>query len=268
MEQSKIRPRAVIFSEDTESLVVSYKPKEFSLPVPGAAQPYLDAEKDMTNDFKINDLIAKQVGITDQKRKALEDQVQSVVLERMAAVQEKAYQDAYQLGMIEGSEKAYESRKKDFEERIFQLDTVLRNFEDLTQNLVERHEKVLVKMIYLIAEKIAMREIALNPDSVMNVIKKMTENLQLDEQVTIRVSLDDMMFIQGTKEKIKKETNKEMELFQRVKLDIADDLQNGGCIIETNFGTIDATLKERVERVWQAIESKLPRTSGSGGVDT
>ncbi|MCB0357040.1 MAG: hypothetical protein KDD40_08540, partial [Bdellovibrionales bacterium] len=36
-------------------------------------------------------------------------------------------------------------------------------------------------------------------------------------------------------------------------------MSNGGCILETNYGAIDARIEERLEKVWKAIEDKMPR---------
>ncbi|MCB0385767.1 MAG: hypothetical protein KDD43_10270 [Bdellovibrionales bacterium] len=36
-------------------------------------------------------------------------------------------------------------------------------------------------------------------------------------------------------------------------------MQSGGCQVETNYGVIDATLEQRVERVLSAVREKMPR---------
>jgi hypothetical protein len=53
---------------------------------------------------------------------------------------------------------------------------------------------------------------------------------------------------------------KKSEIFKTVKLQSSDKLQSGGCIIETEFGAIDASVPERIERAMIAVKARAPKT--------
>ena len=67
----------------------------------------------------------------------------------------------------------------------------------------------------------------------------------------------DFTFIEGLKEKL----DKEFDNVKRLKFEASEDVSNGGCVVETNFGDVNATLEQRLERLWGQLNDKLPKTS-------
>ncbi|MCB9025915.1 MAG: hypothetical protein H6625_06330 [Bdellovibrionaceae bacterium] len=241
--------------EEAEKSVFDFVPKKFPLVVPETASNFVNMQKQKITDFKISDLVAQQSGVADIKRKQIELQVESEALERLKEVEERAYHEAYELGLIEGTEKAYQDYKEEIKKYLENMDELLSLIEKIKIHLVEQSEAQIVKLLQLIAEKIAMAHIEIHPEVILDVIRKVIEDTQTNEDVILKLSADDYMFIEGSREKL----GKKLDFLKRVKLEVVDEIERGGCILETRYGAIDATIEQRLEKVWQAISNKMPR---------
>ena len=78
---------------------------------------------------------------------------------------------------------------------------------------------------------------------------------QSDEKVTVRVSIADLKFIESVRDRL----GKEFEVLKRVQLESSDEISNGGCVVETNYGDVNATLEQRFQSMWNSISEKLPK---------
>ena len=89
----------------------------------------------------------------------------------------------------------------------------------------------------------------------MTVMREAIEMAQIEESVVVQVSPEQIEFL----ETLKKESGREFEFLKKVKLEASPEVTKGGCIIETNYGEIDARFEERVQKLWVGIEENLFR---------
>lgn len=250
----------IVKKEQSTEIVFDYSPKDFQAQVTTAANDFVSGQNYPKTDFKISNLVADQTGITELQRKTLEDKIEAVALERLKDIEEKAYKEAYDLGLLEGAEKAFNDSKADLIERIQSIDNVLQSCEHVKKQLMAENEGQLIKLVYEIAKRIAMVEIKENKEAIVSIITQLLESIQIEEKILVKVSPDDFNFLEG----IRNKSEKSAELLKRVKLESYDQIQSGGCQIETNYGSINATIDGRAERAWEILESKVPHVRDSG----
>jgi flagellar assembly protein FliH len=248
----------VLRSEEADKVAFNFKPKPFQINASEVAKDFVEREKQNKSGFQVSDIVSEAAGIEDIRRRNLEAAVEETVLQRMKDIEEQAYRQAYDLGMIEGEKRAFDDKKADLEARLAQFDELLQKFNDVKVNLLQQNEVHLMHLVFKIAEKIAMHEVIGNKESIANFIRQVTESLAVDDRVNVHVSKDDFTFIEETRAKLEKQSG----TFEKVKLISEADMTPGGCVIESNFGTIDATVEQRVAKVWEAIHSKFPLLKG------
>ena len=229
------RKRSVIDATNSEHVVFEYHPKEFPLSVTPEAQNFVTKEAESGTEFQISDLVSEQVGISELKKRKLEDKIEDLALNRLKEVEEKAYGESYKLGLIEGTEKAFQESKVEIAERMDRLEDMLKTFESIRSNLLAEHENQLIKLVYLVAKKMAFREVKEDQSVIVDVIKKVLEDIQIDDELVLRVSVEDFNFIESLKEdclsegvKIKEaNTNAwKMSSIKRKKLQSLQDFKN------------------------------------------
>jgi len=249
------KDKKVIESVDDSVLVIDYEPKEFPIMVTSSAQEFVSSQIEKANDFVISELVADQTGINKVKRESIENQIEERALSRVKEIEERAYREAYELGLIEGTEKAFEMRKQELIERVNDINSLLKMFQEIKKRLLIENEEALVKLCVSIASKIAMKEIKGQEDSILTLLKSTVEELQAEDSIRVIVSDEDLFFLESLREK----TGTQIELLDRLKLESSDQITSGGCVVETNNGSIDARVKNRIDKAWDAIVSRLPK---------
>lgn len=251
--------KAVIRKEDAEKVAISFTPSRFPKVVSQAAQEFhaFNTKTDEAGrpSFRIDRLVAEQTGVAELERLSIEEKVEREALLRLKEFQEAAYREAYQLGLDEGRERALQERSAELTEKIEHLDELLRSLETLKADLVACNETQIVRLVFYMVKRLIYRELNLAPEIVLDAVREALLSAQSDENVTVRLSPSDLQFIESVKDKF----GKEFEALKRAKLDSGDEIMSGGCIVETNFGDVNATLEQRLERLWASVEEKLPK---------
>lgn len=254
--------KEIIRKDDGDTVVLDYVPKEFPAIVTPSAVNFVTAQEgpETATDFKISELVADQVGISELQRKSIENKIEEMALDRLKIVEEKAYKEAYDLGLIEGTAKAFEERRVEFEDQIQKMSDLLEGFESIKERLMAENEATFMTMIHEIASKITMKTVELDKELIIEVMKKVVNEIQSEDQVTVKISPEDMMFVESYKEK----TNRNFDFLERLKLEASDSIMSGGCQVETNSGSIDATVRQRINKAWSVIENRLPKIKDDG----
>lgn len=257
--------KTIISKSEAKNVVFDYKAREIPLVVSEPAKNFVSTQDTQSSDFKLNTLIAEQAGIAQLQRDAQNDRIEEQVFTQLKEIQEKAYQEAYQLGRDEGREQALKERRESLDRSTSQLEKILQQLEILKRQVLADHESQIMQVVSHLASRIAMREVAADRARILPVILQVIEEAQADEQLLVRLAPEDAAFI----EEAKSGQGKLAESLRRVRLEPTDGMTPGGCRLESNYGTIDATLEVRVERAVESLISRLPpaeqRTPSSSG---
>jgi flagellar assembly protein FliH len=247
--------KAVLKSDLAPKKVLEYTPPKFELGTNEQAKAYLDSRRANASNFRMSDVIRVQTGVQKVEASNVEETVEQKVLERLKQVQESAYQEAYQLGLDEGKHEAFQQATNVINERLSQMDELLSSIRHLKKHLIDNNETHLVQLAFHMAKRLAHKEVEADPKVVTDVIRDAIEKAQVDEEVVVQVAPSQLEFL----EKLKSETAREFEFLKYVKLEPVEGITPGGCVIETNYGEIDARFEERVDKLWESISESLHR---------
>jgi flagellar assembly protein FliH len=245
---------AVLKKEDADKLVFKHNPKFIRGQTSDSAKSFVKMQNQKGSDFVIAEVVSQQAGITALKAKHLEDQVEETVLERLKEIQEKAYKGAYDLGLVDGNEKAFQEKQQELTSRVEKLVLLCQTMETYLETISKQSEIILMKVLFKIAERLAMRTIELDQEPIVELLKSIVQELQSAQHILVQINPGDLKFI----EELKAKNDLHFDILKRVKFEANDQVLSGGCLVETDFGTVDASIEQRVEKAWQAIESKLP----------
>lgn len=245
--------KAVVKSAEAPKKVLDYTPPKFELGTAEQAKAYLDQRRANVSPFRMSDVIRVQTGVSKVEATNVEESVEQKVLEKLKEVQESAYQEAYQLGLDEGRHEAFQRTTEEINARLSELDKLTESMKALKKILVEHNETHLVQLTFHMAKAIAAKEVLTEPRVVIEVMQEAIEMAQVEEEVTVQVAPSQLEFL----ETLKAETGREFEFLKTVKFEPTEDVSPGGCIIETNYGEIDARIEQRVEKLWEAISESL-----------
>ncbi len=121
------------------------------------------------------------------------------------------------------------------------------------QELWNSQEAEMVAFVLQIARQVVKTEVTQNPEVITQVLQNALRRVTDKDHVRIRVSLPDAAQVRGMREDL-------LNLMDGVKnLEIVDDrrIGQGGCVVETNAGTIDAKIETQLDEVERALTHAL-----------
>lgn len=235
-------------------VVFDYKPRELTVETHQSARNFVEVDQLKSPDFKISDLVAKQVGISQLESEAHEGEINERVLKQVKEIEERAYKEGFDLGFADGTDKAFAHMKEQIAFRISSLDKLLAQVESQRRLVLVENEAELISLVFQVAKKIALRDLEEHREAVVEILTKVVDEMSEDETVAVYLSHDDHEFIQLSNEK----TSSSLEKIKKLKLIESEEIKPGGCLLETSFGSVDATVDERVERTWDLLRDRIP----------
>lgn len=250
---SQILPKTL-----AEKLAFNFQPKKLETDISIAAREFVEREKSHREGFEIAEIVSEQARVHELRQRNVEAKVEESVLQRMKEIEEQAYAQAYALGLQEGTDKAFKEKHDELLQRLQRFDEILGQLDHIKMHLLKENEEAFVKLVFLIGEKIAMRAIDIEPGPIAETLNNIVETLHKDENIIIRLPQTDLEFI----EDLRNRKVKEVSNLQNIRLVASEDLKPTEFIVESNYGMIEASLKTRVEKVWEALKSRLPLLRG------
>ncbi len=172
---------------------------------------------------------------------------------------------AYQEGFNDGVEKGTnEGEKAEFERANHKLEPLLDSLQqgllqlkNLRQETYQRIEKEVVELALAIARKVICREIEVEKEVVVCVAREALAKVEDPGNIKIKMNPSDLQFINETQYQF----SELIADIGNVTLEAADNIQSGGCIIETNLGEIDARIEKQLQAVEESFRTTLEKST-------
>ena len=127
----------------------------------------------------------------------------------------------------------------------------IKHLEEERDALYERAADETVKLALAISEKVINHEVRVNPDMVLNIVRKAMQKIKDSQPIRIRINPDDLEVLkQADPDMSYLDTSSEGFVFQA---DTA--MGRGDCLVETRQGNIDAGIRNQLAVIEEAFAS-------------
>lgn len=194
--------------------------------------------------------------IVEQSREEARAIVETAQQDR-ESVLEQARREGYEAGLEEGRNAGREAVMVEAETRLQLLQAIVDELVTTREQVAARHELDIAELALAVAARIVRRESSLGADTVRELLGEILPRTAGTRHVTITLHPEDM-------EELEHELGELASLTDgRSHLSWATDerLHRGGCIVETERGGIDGTVRTRVARI---VESLMDVIVGGG----
>ncbi len=166
----------------------------------------------------------------------------------------KIRQDAYDEGYKAGHEEGFNTGKPEVERLVEQLHHIIDRTLEKRAEIIEESETQLINLVLMITKKV-VKVISENQKNVVinNVIQALRK-LKSRGEVLIKVNLDD---VELTTDHVK-DFMRMVDNVQSVTVVEDSTVDKGGCIIETDFGEIDARISSQLQEIEEKIIELAP----------
>ncbi|HTP58123.1 MAG TPA: flagellar assembly protein FliH, partial [Spirochaetia bacterium] len=229
------------------------------------AQAQAEAEKIKKDAEKVAfDEVKRKNNQAQKIRQDAEDQAQVILAEARAKAEmleneikarvTQTEREAYEKGHAEGHEKGFEEGKAEVARLVDSLHTIITKAIEKRNEIIEEAETQIINLVLLIVKKV-IKVISENQKNVViNNVVQALRKLKSRGDVVIRVNLADLEL---TSEHVKDF----MKMVENVKsITVLEDssVDRGGCIIETDFGQIDARISSQLHEIEERILELMP----------
>jgi flagellar assembly protein FliH len=250
--------RSILKKDAAENRVMEFTPSKFDLGTPLQALEYIE-EKKNGSDFLMSPVTQMQTGVDELQRQNIAIKAEELALAKLQTVQETAYKEGYDLGLDEGSKQAYAEKKKDLDDKMNELGSMFEKIRQLKKDLELQNEAHLVRLVFHMASRISLRQIEMDNNIIIDVMRQALNLAQDEENVVVKVSEQQFDFI----EEVKKQSSREFEFLKKVVIEPSPSIKAGGCIVETNYGEVDARIEQRLEKLWENLSEAIPKVKGT-----
>lgn len=144
-----------------------------------------------------------------------------------------------------------QAQKEGFAEGYQQWTMQLAKLEEQIANVGQEMQKLIIPVSLKAAKKIVSSELALQPAAIQEIVSSALKSVAQHKRIVIYVNKNDLEQLELNKGKIKQI----FEGLESLSIRDRDDVEQGGCIIETEGGIINAQLKDRWRNLESAFES-------------
>jgi type III secretion protein L len=139
-----------------------------------------------------------------------------------------------------------ESKKEGYDAGFKEWATQLAKLEEEITKVRGDLERVILPIALKAAKKIVAREIELDPTTIADIIGNNLKAVAQHKKIIIYVNKADLAILEANKPKLK-EAFEHLDSFS---IQERDNVQQGGCIIETEAGIINA----QIDKQWETLE--------------
>ena len=160
-------------------------------------------------------------------------------------IKAQAYEEARKEGYAKGEKEGFEKGLEQVNKLISQLETITRNVDECRRNILENAKHDIVDLSVKIAEKVVKTTCAKQRDIAVRNAEYALGLLKEKSPVVIKVNLADMDIAREYRSIL-------LNMFDKVEsIKVAEDpaVEQGGCIIESNSGGVDANIPTQLSSI-------------------
>jgi flagellar assembly protein FliH len=164
-------------------------------------------------------------------------------------------ENAYQRGFQDGQKIGYESGAEKAKPVVESMRHALDRLENARKDMHLRLEKEVVALALAIAKKVICHEVTINKEVVVCVAREALQQVENPEEVRVKMSPGDLKYLQDMKEQLLDLTQN----IENIRFEAEASIPSGGCIVETNFGRIDARIERQLQVVEESFHAELDK---------
>ncbi|WP_031530981.1 flagellar assembly protein FliH [Borreliella garinii] len=154
-------------------------------------------------------------------------------------------------GREEGYSKGYESGFEDFDKVMRKLHSIIASLIAERKSILESSSAQIVSLVMQIAIKVIKRITDSQKDIVLENVNEVLKRIKDKTQITIRVNLDDLDIVRHKKS----DFISRFDIIETLEIIEDPNIGKGGCIIETNFGEIDARISSQLDKIEEKFKN-------------
>jgi flagellar assembly protein FliH len=183
-----------------------------------------------------------------------ESELRAQFKEQLLAARQGGYQDGYRDGLV-----ALDGFKQSFAQQMAaQVGTLMTSFDEQLDALEQQMAQTIARCATQLAQQLVRSELAARPDLVVRVAEEAVNTVLLSARhIRVHLHPDDVPLVaQGAADTLQA---------RGVRLIASAEVQRGGCLVQSDVGTIDARIEARWAQAAALLGEPVPWIAESAG---
>lgn len=224
----------------------------------------VEAELKEAFELELEALKGKLLAEQESWRKSFEEERASAMeaLRREAeAAKRAAREEGFRAGREEGLRRGYEEgmarAREEVSERAREflrvLDGISASVREAQEELLSQVEVKVVRILEVLLSKLLRREVELDREVIVRLLKEVFSRLSDRDEVVVYLSPRDFKVFEEGRSQFA-DFLREIKSFKVV---LDEHVEDGGCVVETRLGVVDARVRSQLERLSSVVDELL-----------
>jgi flagellar assembly protein FliH len=220
--------------------------------VVGVPKPEVSAEPNLpspSNDFFQKEELLRE--IEQEKERAHQElaewraRAEESFLLQLEEAKRQGYEEGYQFGVEDGTQFA----KEQYQSQLQKAADILAEAYREKAVIIKEADPFVIELTMEIAKKVIQQELKTNPEALIDIIKQTLSSVYETASISIGVAPEDFSFVQKQREQLRAMDNGQLE----IKVFPDYSIEQGGCIIRTSSGSVDARIDVQLSEIKQVL---------------
>lgn len=163
--------------------------------------------------------------------------------------------DYYRMGFREGQEKTKRDLEQDYSNKLIrkyeEVYNILQQYDEHLLELEKAFESLVIETAYEIAKKVVRREIE-NRTVINENVKEAINKIIGANEVRLKMNPQDIEALSSDSKNMINSAS-----FTKIKIEGDERIEQGGCLIETEIGNVDARISTQLTELKRKLEESL-----------
>jgi flagellar assembly protein FliH len=200
--------------------------------------------------FQLNPQVNRQIREIEEK-----------VLQQLRGKAARIEHEAYEKGFAQGEKDGLETGQKKLEVVLRQLGALLAEIDGRREALFQQFEEGLVDFALCVIKKIVRREAEQGPGIIKDTLRSAFRQVEENRRTVLHLNPADYKYLLAHPQRLPFVLGDR----ERIKILEDDTLTAGGCLIETDYGVIDATVEGQFDHLVEDAVWKSRRPASEKG---
>ena len=201
-------------------------------------------DSENARNFDQGNVDKAKVGVTQLLKDAM-DKAKKQVGELKENSRKQGYDTGYELGFNKGKEDA----KEEFSPVLETTQQLVQELSIFRKEMYDKVEREMIEMVINLTKKVIHFEFSIREDAVQGMIRLAVQSVLDRESMVIKIHPTDKEYAENFRPELH-------DMFSEIKnITFVEHsrIARGGCIVETNFGVIDARIEKLEEQIDQIL---------------
>jgi flagellar assembly protein FliH len=203
-------------------------------------QPFFDIQQE-----RILVELAQQKERAQQELKEWRTREEEIFRSQLEEEKRRGYEEGYQLGIDDGVHHA----KEQYKIHLQKAADILEQAYQEKAAIIQEADPFVIELTMEISKKVIQQELKTHPETLLHIIKQTLSSVYETDSISIGVALEDFSFVQKQREQLLAMNNGQVE----IKVFPDHSIEQGGCIIRTSSGSVDARIDVQLSEVKKVL---------------